>query len=60
MEHIPANELAITRGTSVETTDGKVGRMDEFLINPTTDHNTHLVLREVHLLVRKDVTIPVS
>jgi len=60
MEHIPANELAITRGTSVEATDGKVGRVDEFLINPKTNHITHLVLQEGHPWGRKDVTIPVS
>jgi sporulation protein YlmC with PRC-barrel domain len=44
----------------VEATDGKVGRVDEFLINPKTDHITHLVLREGHPWGRKDVTIPVS
>jgi sporulation protein YlmC with PRC-barrel domain len=59
-EHIPANELAIRRETTVEATDGIVGRVDEFLINPENDHITHLVLREGHLWGRKDVTIPVS
>jgi len=59
-EHIPANELAIRRGTNVEATDGHVGRVDEFLINPDTDHITYLVLREGHLWGQKDVTIPVS
>jgi sporulation protein YlmC with PRC-barrel domain len=58
-EHIPANELAIRRGASVEATDGRVGRVDEFLINPKNDHITHLVLREGHLWGQKDVTIPV-
>ena len=60
MEHIPANELAFRRGASVEATDGRVGRVDEFLINPDNDHITHLVLREGHLWGQKDVTIPVS
>ncbi len=59
-EHIPANELAIRRGTSVQATDGSVGRVDEFLINPQNDYITHLVLREGHLWGQKDVTIPVS
>ena len=59
-EHIPANELAIRRGANVEATDGHVGRVDEFLINPDTDHITHLVLREGHLWGQKDVTIPVG
>jgi sporulation protein YlmC with PRC-barrel domain len=60
LEHIPANELAIRRGAGVEATDGRVGRVDEFLINPDNDHITHLVLREGHLWGQKDVTIPVS
>jgi sporulation protein YlmC with PRC-barrel domain len=59
-EHIPANELAIRRGANVEATDGHVGRVDEFLINPDTDHITYLVLREGHLWGQKDVTIPVG
>jgi hypothetical protein len=31
-EHISANELAIRRGASIESKDGHLGRMDEFLI----------------------------
>jgi sporulation protein YlmC with PRC-barrel domain len=59
-EHIPADELIIHRGARVESTDGSVGRVDEFLINPENDLITHLVLREGHLWGQKDVTIPVS
>jgi hypothetical protein len=59
-EHIPAGELAIRRGAGVEASDGHAGRVDEFLINPTNDHISHLVMREGHLWGRKDVTIPVS
>jgi sporulation protein YlmC with PRC-barrel domain len=43
-DHIPAHELAIRRGAGIEATDGHVGRVDEFLINPENDHITHLVL----------------
>jgi len=59
-EHIPADELAIRRGAGVEAVDGHVGRVDEFLINPSDDHISHLVLREGHLWGQKDVTIPMS
>ncbi len=59
-EHIPPNELAIRRGARVEATDGRVGRVDEFLVDPANGHITHLVLREGHLWGQKDVTIPVS
>jgi sporulation protein YlmC with PRC-barrel domain len=59
-EHIPANELAIRRGANVEATDGHVGRVDEFLINPENEGITHLILREGHLWGHKDVSIPVG
>lgn len=59
-QRIPPDELAVRRGAAVEATDGRVGRVDEFLINPPDGHITHLVLREGHLWGKKDVTIPVS
>ncbi len=59
-ERIPPNELAIHRGTPVMATDGHVGNVDEFIIEPKSGHITHLVLREGHLWGKKDVSIPVS
>lgn len=59
-EHVPAGEVVIHRGASVKATDGRVGKVDEFLIDPKNDIITHLVLREGHLWGKKDVTIPVS
>lgn len=59
-EHIPPGELAVRRGARVEATDGHAGRVDEFLVNPSDCHITHLVLREGHLWGQKDVAIPVS
>ena len=59
-ERIPPGELAIRRGAHVRATDGRVGRVDEFLIDPANEHITHLVLREGHLWGQKDVTIPLS
>ncbi len=59
-ETIPADELAVRRGASVEATDGHVGLVDEFLVDPENDCITHLVLREGHLWGQKDVTIPIS
>ena len=33
-EQIPLDELAVHRGAQVKATDGTVGRVDEFLVNP--------------------------
>ncbi len=62
VEHrqIPIGELAVRRGTRVEATDGFVGKVNEFLVNPDNGHITHLVMREGHLWGQKDVTIPLS
>jgi hypothetical protein len=59
-ERIPPGELAVRRGVRVEATDGHVGRVDEFLVDPESELITHLILREGHLWGQKDVTIPVS
>jgi len=53
-------EVVIRRGAQVRATDGKVGKVDEFLINPGNGLISHLVMREEHLWGAKDVTIPVS
>ncbi len=59
-QQVPPGELAVRRGTRVEATDGFVGKVDEFVINPENGHITHLVMREGHLWGKKEVTIPVS
>ena len=59
-ERVPPGELAVHRGARVEATDGHAGRVDEFLVDPETEHITHMILREGHVWGQKDVTIPVS
>ena len=59
-DNIPADELAVRRGSRGEATDGDVGRVDEFLINPDNDRITHLVVHEGHLWGQKDITIPIG
>jgi len=60
VRRIPPGELAVRRGTRVRATDGRVGRVDEFIVGPVSGNITHLVLREDHLWKGKEVTIPVS
>jgi hypothetical protein len=57
---IPYGEMAVQRGTRVEATDGYVGKVDEFVINPQNGHISHLVMREGYLWGRKDMIIPLS
>jgi sporulation protein YlmC with PRC-barrel domain len=60
-ERVPPGELAVSRGARVHTAEGEyVGCVDEFLVNPTDECITHLVVREGHPWNRKEVMIPVS
>jgi len=59
-KQVPPGELAIRRGAHVEATDGRVGRVDEFVVDPKNSHITHMVMREGHLWGKKEVVIPVS
>ena len=59
-EQIPPHELAVRRGARVHATDGRIGQVDEFLVDPANCHVTHLVLREGHLWAKKEIVIPIS
>ena len=57
---IPPGELAVRRGARVEATDGRVGRVDEFVVEPDTGYITHLCLREGRLWGDKRVCVPIA
>jgi sporulation protein YlmC with PRC-barrel domain len=60
-ERVPLGELAVSRGARVHDAEcGYVGHVDEFLVDPTDECITHLVVREGHPWDRKEVTIPMS
>jgi sporulation protein YlmC with PRC-barrel domain len=59
-KHVPHGELAVQRGARVHASNGRIGRVDEFLVDPQDGHITHLILREGHLWGQKNVTIPIS
>jgi sporulation protein YlmC with PRC-barrel domain len=44
----------------VYATDGYIGRVEEFVMDPDSDNITHLVVREGHLWGRRDLSIGVS
>lgn len=60
MRRIPPGELAVRRGARVRATDGRIGRVDELLVDPEDGQITHLALREGHLWGERVVTISVS
>lgn len=59
--NIPAGEIAVHAGEKIVSTDGPVGVVDEFLVDPQSSGNvTHLVMRHGHLWGRKEIAIPVD
>jgi sporulation protein YlmC with PRC-barrel domain len=44
----------------VEATDGKIGKVEGFMVNPENSHITHLVLEKGHLWGNHDVAIPID
>jgi sporulation protein YlmC with PRC-barrel domain len=59
-EQVPANELAIHQDARVEATDGTVGTVDEFIVDPETNKISHLVLRKGHFWGERDITVPLN
>ena len=60
IRRIPLGELAVRRGAKVQATDGRVGRVDEFVVDTEDGQITHLVLRDDKLWGQKEITIPVA
>ncbi len=59
-ERIPRGEIAIRRGAFVEASDGLVGTVGEFLIDPDSGQISHIVLQEGHLWGKQEIVIPLS
>jgi len=57
---IPAGKLAIRRGAVVRATDGRVGVVNQLMVNPEGGNITHLILQDGHVWGKKLVTIPVA
>jgi sporulation protein YlmC with PRC-barrel domain len=59
-ELIPTDELALHRGSWVMATDGHVGEVEEFIVDPADRHIMHVILRKGHFWGHTDVSIPVD
>jgi uncharacterized protein YrrD len=59
-ENIPLHELAVHGGAVVEATDGMIGHLRNFLVNPDDNHVTQIVIRAGHWLAHSQFAIPVS
>ena len=57
---IPPGEVEEHGGGHVHATDGDIGQVSALRIDPASRQVTHVLVREGHLLARKDVAVPFS
>ena len=57
---IPPGEVEEHRGEHVHATDGDIGQIRALRFDPASRQVTHVLVREGHLLARKDVAVPFS
>ena len=55
---VPRGEVEERRGDHVHATDGDIGQVQAFRIDPRNHQVTHVLLKEGHLWGRKEVAIP--
>jgi len=57
---LPKGEVGVRRGERVHATDGEIGKVEGFVVEPVHGHVTHVLLQEGHLWGRKQVAIPIG
>jgi sporulation protein YlmC with PRC-barrel domain len=57
---VPPGALAVRRGARVKATDGFVGEVSEFVVNPETGYISHMVLRKGLPWDKKYITIAIT
>jgi sporulation protein YlmC with PRC-barrel domain len=55
---VPPGEVEERRGGHVHATDGDIGQIRALRFDPASRQVTHVLVREGHLLARKDVAVP--
>jgi sporulation protein YlmC with PRC-barrel domain len=59
-QEIPEGELALYSGMHVEALDGRVGKLDELVVDPRSGRITGLLMRKGHLWGSRHVTVPIG
>ena len=57
---VPLGEAEVERHDPVHATDGEIGQVEGFVVDPADHKMTHILLQEGHLWGRKHVAIPAS
>ena len=57
---IPPGQLTFRRNNAVYTNEGRIGKVDEFVVDRQSGDITHIILREGHLWGKRDIAIEVG
>jgi sporulation protein YlmC with PRC-barrel domain len=60
VEQVPGSGVAVHLGAHVDASDGRVGKVDEFVVNRDTGAIVYLVLRHGHLWKKEEIAVPIS
>jgi hypothetical protein len=59
-DKVPEGEVEVRRAQRVNASDGPIGRIHGFVVNPSDHQVTHVLLDEGHLWGKKEVCVPIS
>lgn len=59
-DNVPEGEGEVARHDHVHASDGLIGELNGFVVDPGDHRVTHILLREGHLWGRREIAIPVS
>ena len=57
---VPLGEVEVGKGARVHATDGEIGRVEGFVVDPDDHRVTHVLLQEGHFWGRQEIAIPIS
>ena len=60
VEQVPDAGIAVHVGAHVDATDGRVGKMDEIMINRDTGDIEYITLLHGHLWGKKEICVPIG
>jgi sporulation protein YlmC with PRC-barrel domain len=60
VDTLPVGEVAIERDADVNATDGGIGKVEGLVVDGSTHHVSHIVLKEGHLFGRKQIAVPIA
>lgn len=57
---IPKGQMSFDQNTSIEASDGRIGKLERLLVDPDTTRITHFVVNNGSLLSQSELNIPVT